>query len=141
MPGSDSRIKTAGTWHDVGGGLLGAPYRTVYALAKDTNGAIYVGGRFNASAGVTGLNHVARWENGSWHSMDLGLDDDVHCLEFMNGTLYAGGKFENSMQGDTMMRVAYWDGSQWQQVGNGIGAPSSTVKDFLPVSGTFICRY
>ena len=65
---------------------------TVYALATDGQGNLYVGGDFTEAGGVP-ANNVARWNNG-WSALGAGTGGPVYTLAVApNGTVYAGGSF------------------------------------------------
>src|SRR5689334_277880 len=107
---------------------------TVYTLALDGSGGLYAGGAF-ATAGGTPANNVARWSNGMWLALGLGLGDQVNTLTLdAGGNLYAGGFFTTA-GGAAAKRVARWNGASWSALGAGVGATDSESVSALAVDG------
>ncbi|HEV8111790.1 MAG TPA: hypothetical protein VGR31_03365 [Planctomycetota bacterium] len=105
---------------------------TVYALAPGHLGGapgLFVGGSFTM-AGNFGMNHVARWDGGSWNALGFGVDGTVVALQmFDDGSgpaLYVGGVFMNA-GGLPARGIAKWDGVDWSPVG---GSVDGDVKSF-----------
>lgn len=111
-----------GSWHamgsgpGVGGGSISGIVR---ALASDgTN--VYVGTDASAIGGVSGANHVARWD-GAWHAMGLNYFStltSINALAVDGPLVFAGGSFQNA-DGDPLADViVYWDGFAWHPLGS-----------------------
>lgn len=119
-----------GTWASLGtgvGAVYGSEFNvgggTVYALALDGT-ALYVGGRFDATATVASVG-VVRWntEAGTWSGLG-GVGDTygagtVRALAASGGALYAAGTFTTA-GGVTARNVARWDGAAWSALGMGL---------------------
>jgi hypothetical protein len=101
------------------GGAGNGADNTVYALALDANGDVYVGGAF-FSVGSTLVNYVARWDGANWFALGSGMNNIVRALALdSSGNLYAGGDFTTA-GGITANRVARWNGSTWNALGAGM---------------------
>jgi hypothetical protein len=99
----------------VGGVPLGVSLR-VYALARGTDGKIYVGGDF-----TTPGNRVAVWDPyaspPAWSAAGDGLDGVVYSLVVLpDGRIVAGGSFTDY--------VAVWDGVVWRSLAGLSGGTS-----------------
>ena len=94
---------------------------TVFALAADGQGNLYVGGEFTEAGGLPAKN-IARWNNG-WSPLGEGINGPVNALAIdSNGTVYAGGSFTNA--GSVIAaNIAAWNGSAWSPLGSGTTAP------------------
>ena len=93
---------------------------TVYAIAVDGSGSMYVGGDINYAGGNV-AHEVAKWNGSSWSNMDMGMSDDVKALTVFNNEVYAGGRFVYSGSGSTVTwMVTKWNGSSWVALGNGL---------------------
>lgn len=97
-------------WSALGGGVGGA----VNALGTFTGGStrsLIVGGDFTSVEGVPGINRIARWQNGEWHSMGIGLNATPRAIiEFDDGAgpaIYVGGDF-TVVNGQPRGRIAKW---------------------------------
>ena len=120
------------TWSD--------PY--VWALASFDPGSgpeLYAGGLFQ-SAGGAPVNHIARWDGGSWLPLagpgGVGVDNEVYALAVYDDgggpDLYAGGMFLTA-GGVTVNRVARWDGSSWSALTGPSGTGTSGTVTALAV--------
>ena len=66
---------------------------TTQALAFGPSGALYAGGYFGTTGGVTATN-IARWDGTAWHPLGSGVNRPVFALAFgADSSLYAGGQF------------------------------------------------
>jgi hypothetical protein len=77
----------------LGAGLNGQ----IWALCVGASGDLYAGGVFSAS-GVTGVNHVARWNGTSWVPLGSGTANGVGGIVYAitplaNGDMVVGGSF------------------------------------------------
>ena len=123
-------------WNAVGDTLYDpSGSSTVYALlSAHYSGApsLYVGGSFTM-AGNFGMNHVARWDGGTWNALGFGTDDTVVALQmFDDGTgpkLYVGGVFVNA-GGMPARGIAKWDGIDWSPVGGSVDGDVKSLAIF-----------
>ena len=114
------------TWSALGLGLgtPGAFSRpgSVFALAFDTNGNLYVGGQFTMAGPVNATN-VAKWDGSAWSALGSGVGDantGVSALAFDgSGNLYAGGYFTKA-GAVSAASIAKWDGAAWSSLGSGV---------------------
>jgi hypothetical protein len=83
----------------------------VYALTADSNGTLYAGGGFINLEGVTGLNHVAYYQGGTWHQMGAGnaVDDIVRSLAAHGTDVYVGTDAININGIENADHIARWD--------------------------------
>lgn len=115
------------SWHPLGFGLDDF----VFALAVDSAGNVYAGGRFsgacaNAACSSTGaaLNNVAMWNGTAWTALGGGLNNEISALVIApDDSMYAGGNFDAICSPGcttTARRVARWNGAAWNALGFGI---------------------
>ena len=112
----DTVVKWNGTsWHALGTGSNG----TIFCIAADSNGNIYVGGRFTTINGVSATN-IAKWDGTAWSALGTGTNDTVFAITFdKTGNLYAGGFFTTA-GGTTANRIAKWNGTTWSTLSSGV---------------------
>ncbi|MBF0545357.1 MAG: carboxypeptidase regulatory-like domain-containing protein [Candidatus Riflebacteria bacterium] len=123
------------TWYSLNSGVMKTDqgFGTVYALAIDKSGVLYVGGDFDETGDYTQYTkNIAKWDGSSWNSLvDSGsspvvyhdLDSTVYSLVFDNaGNLFAGGNFNQangivdspySNTPTTLNKIGKWDGTNW----------------------------
>ncbi len=90
----------------------------VYALVRDSNNNVYVGGCFPRAGGLN-VNYVTRWDGSAWSAMGTGTNGCVYALALdSSGNLYAGGAFTQA-GGVAVNYVARWNGSAWSALGTG----------------------
>jgi hypothetical protein len=98
----------------------------VKALAADSEGTLYAGGRFGDLEGIAAADNVAYLpDGGTWHAMGTGggtctcaLDAYVRALAADGTDVYVGTEGSNVdgiVQAD---HVAKWDGLAWSAVGS-----------------------
>jgi trimeric autotransporter adhesin len=134
-----------GIWHALGNGVNS----NVEALAW-TGTDLYVGGRLwrlcsnadcSTTAAANGVNHIARWDGGTWHALGNGVNNVVYALAWTGADLYVGGGFtrlcsnaacSTTAAANGVNRIARWDGGTWHALGNGV---NSSV-DALAWTGT-----
>ena len=116
-----------GTWHAMGSGPGiggGAVDDIVRALASDgTN--VYVGTDALDIAGITGADHLARWNGAAWSAMGssyFSTPTFINALAVDGSFVFAAGNFQDA-NGDALAdAIVYWDGSAWHPLGsNGSG--------------------
>ena len=85
----------SGRWYALGRGLDGPVYAMAFA-GKD----LYIGGdfhwAFNADGTAIQVNHIARWDGQSWHTLHSGFDGPVEAIQIVQGKLYASGSFSRT---------------------------------------------
>lgn len=97
---------------------------TVVATADGKS--TYVGGGFSFLDRATSAQNVAKLDDGGWHALAGGLNDQVNALALKDGDLYAAGHFSGSgttAGGDPVVaaqRIARWNGTAWSGVGGGL---------------------
>ena len=90
----------------------------VRSLAFDSDGTLYIGGRFYRVNGAPAQN-VARLDNDEWQALAAGTSGSVYAIvAAQNGRVYVGGDFA-SVDGTPANGVAEWDGSRWNALGSG----------------------
>ena len=106
-------------------GRLGS-LSSVYALALDSFGNLYVGGTFTI-AGGTSANNIAKWNGSTWSALGSGMDYPLNSIVFdSSDNLYAGGNFTTA--GDTTAnKIAKWNGSTWSALGLGMNSDMYTL--------------
>lgn len=102
--------------------------RVVEALAVDSSGNLYVGGKFETAGGAS-VGNIACWDGTSWSALGSGINNGrVNALTFdAEENLYVGGTF-TSAGGVSANFIACWDGNSWSGLGSGM---SSTVNSLL----------
>jgi hypothetical protein len=133
------------SWSALGAGIdtvgfLEGPY-TFVAYGGD----LIVGGDFEKAGGLT-VNHIARWDGTSWHSVGGGVSGGglpvtgtcVRCLGVSGGRLIVGGSFTKAGEVD-VNNIAAWDGSSWTALGSGTtGGRHGTVYDQVLLEGNLV---
>jgi len=104
-------------WFALGNLLTGAGADGVgYALARDTDGNLYVGGLF-ATVGGTAAVNIAKWDGSAWSALGAGCNNYVTGLLWgKDGCLYASGVFTEA-GGVAAVGIAKWNGTTWAAVG------------------------
>ena len=116
------------SWSALGSGTNG----TVYALAFDKFGNLYVGGGFTTAGGDASCRRIAKWDGTSWSDMNQGFgNDSVYDIEIADdGKIYVCGGFTISISPEQIVFVAQWNGSRWIQVGDGAFSGSGAYEIF-----------
>ncbi len=103
----------------------------VYTMQMMGN-ALYVGGFFN-TAGEIATNSVAKWENGSWHSVGYPQTATCHTLTADPvGNIYAGGSSYD--EENQITRIFRYNGSQWTGLDHFYGAPPTIFCLLAPAA-------
>ncbi|OAN36303.1 hypothetical protein A6A03_06010 [Chloroflexus islandicus] len=117
-----------------GSSIVTIPWSGIDTLAIDSNGRIYIGGRFKDVAGLFNADNIAMWSSAdqTWSALgdgpDGALDDSVYALAIApDGKVYVGGWFEDAAGIPEADNIAMWDPAtqQWNALGsngNGDGA-------------------
>jgi hypothetical protein len=107
-------------WNSFGSGVSGGnPLTSVNALYV-LGTELIVGGNF-ATAGAVSVNHIARWNGGSWMSLGAGVFGgtgmtQVNAIYSWGGDLIVGGSFTVAGM-NPASNIAAWDGFSWSRVG------------------------
>lgn len=117
---------------------------SVHALAV-AGDDVYVGGAFTAVnvGNPLAVNHIARWDGGSWFSVGNGVNDEVISLVTDGDVVYAGGDFTEVNVGQILpaSHIARYDGSDWTTLGSGTNGPVRAMAipamDTLVTAGNF----
>ena len=112
-------------WNTLGTGVSdGGNGGSVFALALNLGGEVYVGGYF-VQAGGSAASNIAKWNGGSWRTLGGGLvggngvNSEVFAVAVAgNGDVYVGGRFRQ-VGGVAANRVAKWNGTTWSSLGSG----------------------
>jgi hypothetical protein len=120
-----------GTWYNVSTDFQHA----VLALAKGTDGCIYIGGLFHDVGAATG-DFIVKWNpfTAAISSLGTGMDvAEVYALAVApNGDVYAGGGYGSAGGVATTNNIAFWDidagPAVWTTVGGGITAAGHSVR-------------
>jgi hypothetical protein len=137
-------------WDGSSWSALGAGIDTVGFLEGPCTFAVYggdliVGGDFEKAGGLT-VNHIARWDGTSWHSIGGGVSGGglpmtgtcVRCLGVYSGLLIVGGNFTKAGEVDAN-HIAAWDGSSWTPLESGTtGGHNGTVYDQVLFEGNLV---
>ena len=114
-------------WTALGDGIQDTPYynASVNAIATDSRGNLYVGGRFSTAGGAPALN-LARWNGETWSALDGGIGSSndhypaiINSLVVDGGTVYVGGDFDLA-GGLPVSGIAKWDGASWDDLQGGV---------------------
>ncbi|MCI0489543.1 MAG: HYR domain-containing protein [Blastocatellia bacterium] len=123
-------------------GLLGTN-GTVFAIAADGSGNVYIGGLFTAVGHVLASN-IARWDGTSWSALgdgsnlsDNGVNNQVIAIAISGGDVYAGGTFTQARTsaGSVVQasRIARWSTmtNSWSALGDGTGVNNNGVNNIV----------
>jgi trimeric autotransporter adhesin len=140
-------------WDAIGSGVNG-PVSTMVVWDDGSGEALYLGGNFNTSGGVS-TPYVSRLRGDVFEDVGGGMATGTSGLNIpaikslvvwddgSGEKLYAGGQFGEA--GGTEARfMAAWDGNAWAPVGSGFSAPVEALVisggqngDFLYAGGQF----
>lgn len=130
------RLSSDGTWDNICSSttFTGTPVIADTIVASD--GSLYVGGRITSINGVA-VNFVARYSNGVWSALGLGITGGAGakvqcCVEGSDGRIYFGGLF-NTAGGAAASNIAVWNPatSTWAALGAGLDFVARDMT-FLP---------
>jgi len=122
LAGAPARTFSDADWVSMSEISLDA-YEGVGALAINSNGDLYAGGRFSkigSYASSPWANNIAKWNGSEWSPLGVGVDSEVMALALDSaGNVYAGGYFTDA-GGVTVNAVAKWNGTAWSALGSGM---------------------
>jgi hypothetical protein len=130
------------SWSALGSGIGTGINDLVVALATDSRGNVYAGGRFRRAGGNDGYNNIAVWNGSRWSALGSGTNNVVASIVCdTGGILYAGGAFTTAGGGNAKY-VARWNGASWDSLGTGLNdtvfACALDRQGNLYVGGAFI---
>jgi trimeric autotransporter adhesin len=105
---------------------------TVYALAADSSGNLYVGGEIISAGGIP-VNNLAMWDGATWRDLSGGITRTSGTARIYalgvdgNDHLVVGGFFDQA-GGVSASNLAVWTGSNWQGVGGGVNGSVMAIK-------------
>jgi trimeric autotransporter adhesin len=107
-------------WSVFGDGLISG---YIQALVIPPNKALhgtsmYAGGSFINTASGIRVNRIAQLVDGSWGSMNSGVNSTVYALAPAGNSLFVGGNFSQA-DGLAATALAEWDGANWNPIGTG----------------------
>jgi hypothetical protein len=112
----------------------------VSTINIDSEGNVYVGGKFASASGVTNTLNIAKWNGTTWSALATGLNNYVNALAFApNGDLYIGGQFTNA----AYPYLCKWNGTAFSvvgtntDIGSSVNALAFDAAGYLYVGGNF----
>ncbi|HWF44842.1 MAG TPA: hypothetical protein VG537_09390, partial [Candidatus Kapabacteria bacterium] len=102
------------SWSVFGDGLISGYVQTL-AWQGPT---LYAGGSFINTASGIRVNSIAQLVDGSWGSMNSGVNSTVYALAPAGNSLFVGGNF-TQVDGLPATALADWDGNSWNPIGTG----------------------
>lgn len=110
-------------WDGSGWGYIGMGSArggdTIYALACDSSGNLFAGGKFDSIGGIAAKN-IARWDGTKWNALGKGIYSSSDKVSYVHalccdrtGNLYVGGFFRNAGS-VSAANVAEWNGTEWK---------------------------
>ncbi|MCL6539238.1 MAG: hypothetical protein K6T87_01380 [Roseiflexus sp.] len=108
------------TWNRLGAAnAINATVNTIAIIGTD----VYVGGNFTDAGGVTGANHIARWNSASntWNLVGAAnaVNSTVRAIKVSGSDVYIGGDFTNAGGNSAADYLVRWDGTQWTALVSG----------------------
>lgn len=128
-------------WHSLGRGIRPAMAgHPVYALALDSKGILYAGGKFDDAGDVDAAN-IAKWDGYSWSKVGGGVNGTVLALAVDDdGSLFAAGYFSQA-GGIPARHVAQRKDGRWTSLESGTDALALALaldaSGMLYVGGAF----
>ena len=110
-------------WSTLGTSSANGVSGTVYALAPNGGGELFVGGQYIIQAGGVAAAGLARWNGTTWSALGAGISSEnkVNTLAVAaNGDLFVGADLVQ-FGAVTANRIARWNGSAWNALGTGTG--------------------
>jgi len=94
---------------------------SVFALATDSSGNLYVGGLFSSAGGVL-ANNIAKWNGTTWSALGTGIDNTVMSIAVYGSNIYVAGFFSSAGGAANSTYIAKWDGTAWSALGTGLNS-------------------
>ncbi len=130
---------TAYTWGSLGTGTNA----TVYALAVDASGNVYVGGVFTTYGSNVTANHIAKWNSSTgwsaltYNSINGVSNGNVYAIAVSGFDVYVGGDFTTLGNGTAANNIAKWNSSTgWSALTDGTINGVNNAVFALAISGT-----
>ena len=125
-------------WVSLNPGIPGAN-GTVYAIAVDSSGNVYIGGYFTVVGSVP-ANCIAKWNGSAWSALGTGISGGgIKSLTVSGTDVYVGGYFTTA-GGVPASNIAKWNGSTWSALGSGLSGNAlalTTIGAVLYAGGDF----
>jgi hypothetical protein len=114
----------------------------VLALAADSDGRLYAGGRFGKVDNTLGADNVAYLDGGGWHAMGSGfhpcecaINGFVRALTADGTNVYVGTDESNVANLPRADHVAKWNGSAWSALGSDTGGTNGWFSTSTSIYG------
>lgn len=128
-------------WHNLSTGMNDF----VRAIAVDTGGNIYAGGKFTQAGSKADCNYIAMWDGTQWNNVGNGVsgsgeNTQINALTFFANEIYVGGNFLIAGT-DTAKYIAKWNGTVWAPCGTGTNGVVNALDNKSPyvyVAGEFL---
>lgn len=103
---------------------------TIFSVAEDSQGSLYIGGGYTYGGGNTNADYVTKWSPANrYSSLSTGLNAVVYAVATSGTNVYVGGMFSNAGGNANADFFAKWDGSSWSALGT--PPASGWVNDIL----------
>ncbi len=103
------------------------------AATAGPDGSVYVGGGFELVGPNVVAHRIARYKDGKWSPLGLGLNEQVTSLAVKGADVLAAGSFSGSgvtASGAPIIPargIARWDGATWSGLGGGLDGAARVV--------------
>ncbi len=137
------------TWAPVGIPDTGAAaINWVSAMAFDSEGNLYVTGKFTNFADVAAADHFAKWDGSAWSALGTPLAGaaaitEAHAIAIdSQDNIYVGGNFLNWADDANADMLVMWDGTAWAAVNstalnNDVRSIAIDPEDVVYIAGDF----
>ena len=134
--------KTSQEWEAVGDPNTGAMIVSVYCMAFDAAGNLYVGGHFLNFGNVANADSFAKYtlsaSSPAWEAVGSEIDGNVYAIEISSeGYIYIGGDFATAGGNTDCNKIAYWNGTAWISLATGLGSSVYALR-FHPNGNLYI---
>jgi hypothetical protein len=129
-------------WSALGNVLGYGCITTVYALAIDSAGNVYVGGDLTSAGNIAGTAKIAKWNvaTATWSALSGDCNNNVYALATSGTDVYVGGQFTSAGGVANTARIAKWNGSAWSALSTGCDNTVTALAVFgsdVYAGGTF----
>jgi regulation of enolase protein 1 (concanavalin A-like superfamily) len=109
------------SWNNLGTGIDCSESFTFVDAIVIMGSDVFVGGFFANAGGISGANHIARWDGSTWHAMGT-FTNVVYTIDIIGENVYAGGSFTGADGVPDTSKIARWNmvDTSWHTVGSGI---------------------